>query len=83
MMQMHYDNPGLHANVRDSSGLRLHLTPELREFDSGYLSVLAPLDFRLLVPPGQTDFMVASRCNSECTGLVMYIGSVSCRQMMN
>ncbi|XP_064605912.1 DBH-like monooxygenase protein 1 [Liolophura sinensis] len=35
VMETHYDNPSNHAGIRDSSGLRLILTPELRQYDAG------------------------------------------------
>eukprot|EP00567_Pseudictyota_dubia_P000268 CAMPEP_0197466362 /NCGR_PEP_ID=MMETSP1175-20131217/65009_1 /TAXON_ID=1003142 /ORGANISM="Triceratium dubium, Strain CCMP147" /LENGTH=732 /DNA_ID=CAMNT_0043002397 /DNA_START=129 /DNA_END=2327 /DNA_ORIENTATION=+ len=39
VLQMHYYNPSLDEGVKDSSGVRVQFTPQLREHDAGYLQL--------------------------------------------
>ncbi len=65
--QVHYDNPGLHGNIVDSSGLQLFLTPNLRKYDSGLLTVGHDVSSFQLIPAGQQRFTTVGHCPEVCT----------------
>ena len=64
---MHYDNPGLHGNVVDSSGLEVSLTPHLRKYDSGLLTVGHDVTSFHIIPPGEERFTTVGHCPEICT----------------
>ena len=64
---MHYDNPGLHGNVVDSSGLEILLTPHLRTYDSGLLTVGHDVTSFHIIPPGEERFTTVGHCPEICT----------------
>jgi len=68
MFEVHYENPGLHANILDNSGLELLLTPNLRPHDSSMLTVGHDVSSLHLVPPGQLSFTTVGHCPAQCTG---------------
>ncbi|KAF2361340.1 Copper type II ascorbate-dependent monooxygenase C-terminal [Trinorchestia longiramus] len=66
LMQIHYDNPD-NRHFQDHSGIRVHYTHKLRNFDAGVLSVgLEPI-WKHLIPPGQASVLSSGHCVSECT----------------
>ena len=52
MFEVHYDNPGYHSGIIDSSGLEIMLTPKLRKYDSGLMTVGHDVTSLHLIPPG-------------------------------
>ncbi|XP_078694608.1 DBH-like monooxygenase protein 1 homolog [Branchiostoma floridae x Branchiostoma belcheri] len=66
LVEMHYDNPQLASGIRDSSGLRLTLTPELRDHDMGILEVGVLVNKHHVVPPSAEGFVSAGFCNPNC-----------------
>ena len=56
-IEIHYDNPGRRRDIVDSSGFRLYLTEELRQYDAGYLSMG-------LVP--QIEYSQINLCQIRC-----------------
>ena len=68
MFEVHYENPGLHANILDNSGLELLLTPNLRPHDSSMLTVGHNVSSLHLVPPGQLSFTTVGHCPAQCSG---------------
>lgn len=67
MLEVHYDNPGLHGNIVDSSGLEVFLTPNLRKYDSGLLTVGHDVSSFQLIPPGEDAFTTVGHCPEVCT----------------
>ena len=65
--KVHYDNPGLHGNVVDSSGLEVHLTPHLRKYDSGLLTVGHDVTSFHIIPPDEERFTTVGHCPEICT----------------
>ncbi|UJR17775.1 hypothetical protein I4U23_004673 [Adineta vaga] len=68
MIKIHYDNPQLSSNLRDSSGIRFYLGKNLRPNDLGYLlfgTLSNPAS--LALPPNMNQFIVDSYCPSEAT----------------
>ncbi|KAJ9595787.1 hypothetical protein L9F63_013031, partial [Diploptera punctata] len=66
MLEIHYDNPGF-KKVKDNSGIRIHYTEDLRQYDGGILVngiTITPLH---IVPPHQPEYKTAGYCNSDCT----------------
>lgn len=51
----------------DDSGLRLHVTTQLREHDAGVLSVGMQPDWRHIIPPGQETVTSEGHCVDSCT----------------
>ncbi|XP_035694936.1 DBH-like monooxygenase protein 1 homolog [Branchiostoma floridae] len=66
LVEMHYDNPHLASGIRDSSGLRLTLTPELRDNDLSILEVGMMVTKLHVVPPRAEGFVSAGFCNTNC-----------------
>lgn len=67
MLEVHYNNPTLKKAI-DSSGLRLHLTPNLRLQEAGIFVTgiaVTPLHF---IPPKQKEYASAGYCTPSCTG---------------
>ncbi|KAI4499302.1 hypothetical protein M0802_005562 [Mischocyttarus mexicanus] len=66
MLEVHYNNPHL-KKVIDSSGVRIHLTPKLRNHEAGILVAgvaVSPLHF---IPPRQKEYATAGYCTPHCT----------------
>ncbi|KAA0189595.1 hypothetical protein HAZT_HAZT001855 [Hyalella azteca] len=66
LMQVHYDNPDS-RHFQDHSGIRVHYTHKLRNFDAGVLSVGLDPNWKHLIPPGQASVLSSGHCVSECT----------------
>ena len=67
MLETHYDNPAMHKNIIDSSGLRIHYTDQIRQFDTAMLLVGSEVNFLHMIPPLQDSFKTIGRCSSQCT----------------
>jgi len=67
MFEAHYDNPGVHENVVDSSGMEILLTPKLRKYDSALLTVGHDVSSLHLIPPGLDHFTTVAHCPDMCT----------------
>ena len=53
LLETHYDNPNRNPNIIDSSGLRLHYTPTLREHSAGILMIgMSSSPKGQFIPPG-------------------------------
>ncbi|XP_014472209.1 PREDICTED: MOXD1 homolog 1 [Dinoponera quadriceps] len=66
MLEVHYNNPNM-RNVNDSSGVRLHLTSELRPEEAGILVAGVAVSPLHLVPPRQKAYATAGYCTPHCT----------------
>ncbi|XP_078618333.1 DBH-like monooxygenase protein 1 homolog [Branchiostoma floridae x Branchiostoma japonicum] len=66
LMEVHYDNPQLQSGIRDSSGIRMTYTPELRDNDAGTLEVGVIVNKYHAIPPRAVDFKSAGFCGSQC-----------------
>jgi len=59
------------AAVRDSSGLRLTYTSQIRTYDAGMLEVGHDVStYRHVVPPNAETYLNTGECMSECIGQV-------------
>ena len=68
MLEVHYNNPSLRSGVVDSSGIRMHVTPQLRKYDAGIMELGLIYNNWMAIPPLMTQFTLAGVCTEECTG---------------
>ena len=66
LFEIHYDNPELRKNIRDSSGFRLFYTANLRQYDADTATMGSVVDYRLIIPNGYENFTVSGHCSPEC-----------------
>jgi len=67
ILEIHYDNPKGQEGLKDSSGLRIYHTKQLRQYDAGVLAVGANVDGRMIIPPRQRDWQTNGFCTKDCT----------------
>lgn len=67
MLETHYDNPGLHKDLVDTSGIRIYYTTRLRTHDTAMLLVGSEVNFLHMIPPVQNQFTTVGRCSADCT----------------
>ncbi|KAI8510790.1 hypothetical protein Bbelb_117060 [Branchiostoma belcheri] len=84
LLEQHYDNPQLVSGIRDSSGLRLTVTPELRDNDLGVFEVGMPPIKHHVIPPHAEEFKSAGFCNPNCLNafLKMLLGGPNSRHII-
>ena len=70
MFEVHYDNPGQHSGIIDSSGLEILLTPKLRQYDSGLMTVGHDVSSLHLIPPGLEHYTSVGHCPDLCTSVI-------------
>lgn len=58
------------AGRHDSSGIRLHYTPSLRQYDAGIMELGLVYTPIMAVPPKQEIFYLSGHCTSKCTQTV-------------
>ncbi|XP_064602687.1 DBH-like monooxygenase protein 1 [Liolophura sinensis] len=66
LMEVHYDNPRLLSGMRDSSGLRLIMTSQLRQYDAGILYMGMNVWDSHVIPPYYKEFLSEGACSSDC-----------------
>ncbi|XP_058469419.1 DBH-like monooxygenase protein 2 homolog isoform X1 [Solea solea] len=66
-LEIHYNNPHLHAGRTDSSGLKLYHTAQLRQHDVGILTtgVLPFSSMVYSIPPKASQFLTYGVCNTS------------------
>lgn len=68
MLEIHYDNRAQAKNIRDSSGIRLWFTPNLRHVEAATTMFGVPVEpVMQIIPPRQANFTNYAICTSECT----------------
>lgn len=72
IMETHYDNPNRRSDIIDDSGIRITITPTLRQHEAGMWQLGHTVTFYQLVPPGLKDFVTRSYCSAECLSDVVY-----------
>lgn len=55
----------------DSSGVRLHVSPQLRPYDGGVLELGLEYTDKMAVPPRQPAFTLSGFCVTECTAVAL------------
>ncbi|KAH9500336.1 DBH-like monooxygenase protein 1 [Bulinus truncatus] len=66
IMETHYNNPGLSKEFTDNSGLRLYLTKQLRQYDSGMIELGVIVDDHHIIPPFESSFLSTGHCLAGC-----------------
>jgi hypothetical protein len=66
MLEMHYNNPNLTPGLVDSSGFRIHYTPDLRDNNVGTMGFGIWPDHRTFMPEGLATVNFGY-CMSDCT----------------
>lgn len=69
MLEVHYNNR-VGRQVVDSSGVRLHLTPNTRSMEAGILVAGVAVSPLHMVPPQQKEYATAGYCTPQCTNKV-------------
>ena len=54
------------TGIRDNSGLRIHMTPTLREHDIGIMSLGVVVDEGMIIPPHFESLRYRGHCRSDC-----------------
>ncbi|KAK3607129.1 hypothetical protein CHS0354_036070 [Potamilus streckersoni] len=67
-IQVHWNNPELHSNYTDSSGIIMYYTETLRQYDAG---VLVTGQTILNIPPQKESVAIEGGCPIECTAAIM------------
>ncbi|XP_033297183.1 MOXD1 homolog 1 [Bombus bifarius] len=76
MLEVHYNNPDM-KKVVDSSGVRLHLTANLRPQEAGILVAGVAVSPLHLIPPRQKEYATAGYCTPHCTNTMFPEGGVN------
>lgn len=71
MLEVHYNNR-LGREVVDSSGVRLHLTPNVRKMEAGILVAGIAISPLHMIPPLQKEYATAGYCTPGCTNKVSF-----------
>ncbi|KAJ8681301.1 hypothetical protein QAD02_017088 [Eretmocerus hayati] len=69
MLEVHYNNPELHAGHIDSSGIGFIFSSSLRKYDAGVIELGLEYTDKMAIPPGQEAFELSGHCITECTGV--------------
>uniref|UniRef100_A0A915DXV7 Tyramine beta-hydroxylase n=1 Tax=Ditylenchus dipsaci TaxID=166011 RepID=A0A915DXV7_9BILA len=67
MIEIHYDNAWLQANLTDSSGIRITYTDQLRPHDAGIMELGLIYSDVNSIPPMQKAFPITGYCPADCT----------------
>uniref|UniRef100_A0A3Q3XAS5 Dopamine beta-hydroxylase n=1 Tax=Mola mola TaxID=94237 RepID=A0A3Q3XAS5_MOLML len=74
-LEVHYHNPLLISH-HDSSGIRLHYTSSLRQYDAGIMELGLVYTPVMAIPPKQHIFYLSGYCNSKCTQTALPPGGI-------
>lgn len=66
VIQMHYNNDQRISGAVDSSGVELHITPHLRQYDASVL-LSGAAENDIAIPPRNPAYEISSDCPSYCT----------------
>ncbi|XP_070581118.1 DBH-like monooxygenase protein 1 homolog [Ptychodera flava] len=67
MLETHYDNPEYKDTFRDSSGVRVWYTSNLREHDVNMITLGGTVTPAIVIPPKADRFTLSTYCSSECS----------------
>ena len=62
MLEVHYNNPELKSGKIDSSGIRFHVTTNLREYDAGVIELGLEYTDKMAIPPLQVHVRPPLNC---------------------
>ncbi|KAK2819038.1 hypothetical protein Q5P01_024599 [Channa striata] len=75
-LEVHYHNPLLISGRRDESGIRLHYTTSLRQYDAGIMELGLVYTPVMAIPPKQHTFYLSGYCTSKCTRTALPSGGI-------
>ncbi|KAI3388689.1 hypothetical protein SNEBB_001402 [Seison nebaliae] len=67
VLEIHYNNPRHILGVRDSSGIRFTITPDIRSNDAAIMELGLEYNELNSIPPQSPKFIQTAFCLSECT----------------
>lgn len=70
-LEVHFNNPDLIEGRIDSSGMRVQMVSNLRQFDAGVMELGLEYTDKMAIPPGQTGFPLSGYCIAECTRVAL------------
>ncbi|XP_037348833.1 dopamine beta-hydroxylase [Talpa occidentalis] len=70
-LEVHYHNPLEIQGRRDSSGIRLYYTSQLRRFDAGIMELGLVYTPVMAIPPQEDAFVLSGYCSDKCTQLAL------------
>ena len=56
--------------ITDNSGMRFHVTQNLRPYDAGIIELGLVYSDKMAIPPSQESFSLSGYCLPECTATV-------------
>ncbi|XP_026739132.1 tyramine beta-hydroxylase [Trichoplusia ni] len=69
LLEVHYNNPQMRKDWVDSSGMTLHLTSELRQYDAAIMELGLEYTDKMAIPGRQKAFPLTAHCVPQCTGV--------------
>ena len=60
----------------DSSGLKIHLTGNLRKYEAGIMELGLIYNDWMAIPPGQQSFVLKGYCAPQCTAMGLESGGI-------
>ncbi|XP_077979621.1 DBH-like monooxygenase protein 1 [Glandiceps talaboti] len=72
IMETHYDNPTYIDTMYDSSGIRVHYTSNIREYDATVLRTGVMVGRGTFIPPQSQSFTNIAYCSGECTEKALF-----------
>jgi hypothetical protein len=73
LLEINYINHKLISGLSDSSGFRLYIDKQNREFDADIVAVGSVPDFRFFIPPKLEEWTITGNCYKECLQEVILI----------
>ena len=67
LLEVHYNNKQVRSGIVDSSGLKIHVTQELRRYEAGIMELGLIYNNWMAIPPGQEAFVLRAYCTAHCT----------------
>ncbi|VDI67128.1 Hypothetical predicted protein [Mytilus galloprovincialis] len=66
-LEIHYSNPSMKSGIVDRSGIRMFLSPDIRQYDAAGMTIGVNPNPTHIIPPYQKSFVSTSYCNPQCT----------------
>ncbi|XP_037025941.1 tyramine beta-hydroxylase [Bradysia coprophila] len=66
-LEVHFNNPDILDGIVDSSGMKIKIISELREFDAAIMELGLEYTDKMAIPQGLTAFPLSGYCISDCT----------------
>ncbi|CAC5419592.1 unnamed protein product [Mytilus coruscus] len=66
-LEIHYSNPTMKSGIVDRSGIRMFLSPNIRQYDAAGMTLGVNPNPIHIIPPYQKSFFSTSYCNAQCT----------------